>query len=196
MAKKSQEIVEPDTESGIEDFEEPEFSIFGQLDSDEIPDDPFYIAPNLYDWVVLGASYKDSTYENEDGDVTKTNAVIRLGIDQPDSEYHGQTHSARFTVYPKLTKSDFELMSPDERATVRRNLSNFKVFLKALGLSETEVAKIRRNTIHEMLLGKHCNAKLVENQDKNDPDRVWRNLVNYKPCEGSDGLDPWTVTPF
>lgn len=166
-----------------------DFSVFGSLDIDEVEDDPFYIEPNqTYQWLVTKAFFKKFEYQNKDTGVTENgiNANLTLSVNNMDSKYHGKTVQPRYRVYPGLTPEFRDSLSPKERQTVDRNMSNFKNILRALGLSETQMTQLKPSNIEEKLVGRECYATLTVNTVG---DKTYRNIVRPQAIDEVDTID-------
>lgn len=157
------------------------FSAFGDLDIDEIPDDPFHIENNVYRWIITKAEFRTSK-DNQTGR-DRTSANITFNVNNHDSEYHGRPVPQYFTIYPGLTRDDFENMDSETRANVKRNLSNYKMMLRAFKLSESEIVSITPDNINEVLVGQECIATLTNNERNG---KKFRNLQYWKPLEDDD----------
>lgn len=71
-------------------------SLFGDMDIDEIGDDPFAIAPNTYPAIVTDCYIKE-----KDGDKA---FIIKWKIQEPGDEYDGMSVMEYFAMVPEGTK--------------------------------------------------------------------------------------------
>lgn len=93
--------------------------IFGQLDSDSIPDNPFYVAEGEYRAQITDAFFQT----NKKG---KQQFVIVYTISDTESEYFNQEVRDWFDHFPDLSRDDYENLSGAEKQAVRRSLSAIK----------------------------------------------------------------------
>lgn len=140
-------------------------NLFGDVDASEIPDDPFYVAPDTYLCVLSEASIV------QPNDETKPKGLaLKWVIEDEDSDYVGQNITDWHSVYTSQYLSDYDV----PETTVRRSRSNMKKRLLEIGVSEEDL-----NTIHENLddlVGISAYVTTKETKDKNDPDKVWVNI--------------------
>lgn len=90
-------------------------SIFGNLDTSNIPDDPFLIPPNTY-WCIVTES---TMVEKDDGNVQFT---IKWTIDDPSSDYHGKNLSEFYTIYPGTSWDDLTGRQKESYTWLKRRL--------------------------------------------------------------------------
>ena len=94
-------------------------SIFGKLDAQTIPSNPFWIEKGEYSAEVTDAKYK----ERDD----KRQLVIEFTINDEASDFLGKKASKYFDlVDPEMTDEMFSLLPAEEKQTIRRNLSALK----------------------------------------------------------------------
>lgn len=157
--------------------------LFGPLNVDEVPDDPYFIENGTYQFLVTAASIKTSQSNNSDEKYT--NVIFKLKIDQPGSKYHGQPNTQSFRVYPELTAEDYAELDKEDQLKIDRNASNLKVFLRALGFSETSMGSLNKDNIAEETVGKRFlgdySTNTVTGDDKQE--RTYKNLNNMRPVE-------------
>lgn len=134
--------------------------IFGDLDVSDIPDNPFYIAPNTYWCVCTGAD----RYER-DG---QESLVIKWAIDEPDSEYHGNNISRWFSM-PDLEGRSWADLDSDEKKALK-----FLKFMLRRGfdLSEEEIDSVSNDD----LVGKEMYVTTVVTPDKENPEKEYVNV--------------------
>lgn len=93
--------------------------IFGKLDSDTIPDNPFFVAEGEYRAIVTDAFFQT----NKKG---KNQFVIVYTISDEDSEFFNQEVRDWFDHYPDIDDDTFEKLSGAEKQAIRRSLSAIK----------------------------------------------------------------------
>lgn len=110
-----------------------EESLFGDMDIANISDDPFEVAPNTY-WCICTESFiKESEKDGE----TVTNLVIKWQIDEPDNEYHGNTLTEWYKLFPGRK---FEDLDPNEKKAMKFLKRRLR---RGFDLSEEEMNKLR-----------------------------------------------------
>lgn len=110
-------------------------SIFGKLDAENIPANPFYIEKGEYSAEVTAAKYKT----DREG---KRQLTIEFTINDESSQFLDSKAVKYFDlVDPEMTAEKFALLPAEEQKTLRRNLSALKNMLcgngrnKGLGIS-------------------------------------------------------------
>jgi len=113
--------------------------IFGKMDAENIPSNPFWIEKGEYSAEITDAKYKTNRDE-------KRQLVIDFTINDEDSQYNDQKVSKYFDlVDTEMTQEAFELLPAEEKKAIRRNLSSLKNFLcgsgrnKGLGVSPDDL---------------------------------------------------------
>ncbi len=138
-------------------------SIFGELDINEIPDDPFYTPPNTYHCICTDAKF----WQKEGAE--HPSLVITWTIDDPDSDYHGNNIQEYFTLFLADVTSDGELRPngikyADLEANQKKVVVKLKVRLRnAFDLSEAEINSF---TDPSMLISRE--AKVTTKENKKD----------------------------
>lgn len=95
-------------------------SIFGKLDAQNIPSNPFFVEKGEYSAEVTKAEYKTNRDE-------KRQLVIEYTINDSDSQYFDSKVSKYYDlVDSEMTSETFALLPAEEQKTVRRNLSSLK----------------------------------------------------------------------
>jgi|SRR3990170_1071550 len=116
-------------------------SIFGELDAEKIPTNPFWVEEGEYRAQITKAEIS----QNKDG--TKTNLIIAFTILNADSEFEGKEVRQYLQIYPELTKESYKLLPVEERKIINRNMTNLKKLLcgqpemerKGLGVDPAEL---------------------------------------------------------
>jgi hypothetical protein len=153
--------------------------IFGELDVDEIADDPFHIENGTYRWIVTKSGW--NTYTPSDGGKPYTKANYTVNVNDYDSEFHGKAVPQSFSVYPDLTRDDIDAMSPEERAKLKEAMARHKQFLRGLGVSESEMQELSAENAPE-LIGREFMGDYRKTPNKNGG-QPYRNINNTRPIE-------------
>lgn len=159
--------------------------LFGDLDIDEISDDPFKIDNGYYTFVVTKTEWQ--TFEPNDGTDTKYhNSTYTCAIEDADSPFYSKPVQQRFSRYPDLTRGDLEEMTPKQKQQILDNMARHKQFLKGIGCSETEIARCGDSEEDNLQVtqGRVFTGKYVENSGKGEnKDKTYRNIQNVKPVQ-------------
>lgn len=137
--------------------------LFGEVDANDIPDNPFYVAPGVYPAVLT--EIKAVEPKNDGG---KHGIAFKWVIDDEDSEYNGQNVQDWKTYYPDLSPDD---LTPQ----VKRDLANLRQVLNSLGLTPDEQNEFLENM--DEYVGTNAVITVKETPDKNDPDKKYTNVV-------------------
>jgi hypothetical protein len=175
------------------------FNVFGELDVDDVPDDPFHIDDNRYNWLVTKAQFKTHELKDEQARTAAMNngepsliykAYFTVQVDEPTSEFHGKPLPLQFNIYPWLTRQKLEDMTDMERkGRIQENMSRFKEFARGIGLSESDFKELKPNTVATICVGNKFSAYLRNN---NSNGRVYKNLSDYKEVEDAEPTDIFT----
>src|SRR5688500_13641735 len=135
-------------------------SIFGDMDVDDIPEDPYYVAPSTY-WAMCTEAKQTKFEGNDDTFISFT-----WTIDEPDNEYHGKNLQKLYKIYPGKSKSDLT-------AKEIQGLSWLKKMLRrGFDLSESEIKSVELSD----LVGTGAYVTSVVNDDKNDSTKKYVNV--------------------
>lgn len=127
-----------------------DFGLFGEMDIEDIPDDPWYVGAGTY----YATCTKSEKVVKKDS--SGYALVINYTIDEPDSQYHGFTKGDWFNLYPGVKYAD---LNADQKQEVIR----MKVrLMEAFDKTEDEVRKINPND----LVGEPVFLKVVERAGK------------------------------
>lgn len=165
-------------------------SIFGELDTDEVPEDPFFIENGTYRWIVTKNNWK--TIKPTDGSPEFTMANYTLAVDELDSPYHGKTVQQGFRVYLDLTREEFEAMEVEDQVKVKEAMSRHKQFLRGLGFSEGEMTELNADNTADRCVGCQVVAEYKLGKSA-DGSKTYRNLNNVRPVEEDEPEDTSTV---
>lgn len=168
-------------------------SIFGELDIDEIPDDPFFIENGTYTFLITKAAWK--TITSTDGSDPYTLANYGLSVNDETSEFHGKPVQQTFRVYPTLTREVFKEMTSEQQAEIKTNSSRHKVFLRGFGVSETEMDQLNAETTPEMMVGREATGDYKLNKST-DGSKTYRNIYNLRPVEDKEPEDTAQIGSF
>lgn len=144
--------------------------IFGQLDAESIPDNPFKIDQGEYRAVVSNAFYTVNAKKDN-----QPQLVIAYSITDKDSKYVGREVRDWLDYFPDITDDNFELLPPDEQARIERALSTIKRRLcgqpkrkpplKGLGV---ELSDLDENWDPSVLNGTEVDIAVVNSGDNNE----------------------------
>lgn len=95
--------------------------IFGALDVDDIPDNPFWIEKGEYEAFVSNAYF----HTNEKRD-NQRQLVICYKITDKESKFYDKEVRDWFDVFPDLTKEDYNAMPGQDQAKIDRSLGSLK----------------------------------------------------------------------
>jgi hypothetical protein len=137
-------------------------SIFGDMDVDDIPEDPYYVAPSTY-WC-LCTEAKFTQFEGNDD----TFLSITWTIDEPDNDYHTKNLQELFKVYPGKSKSDLTPKEIQGLSYLKRRLR------RGFDLSESEIASVEPSE----LVSSGAYVTSVVNEGKND--NAGKKFINVK----------------
>lgn len=138
-------------------------SIFGDLDMDKVPDDPFAIDPRTYRAVVVEADVKTSTRDGE----TNSFLVIKYAIDEPGDDFHGENVWDRYGIWPNTKWDD---MTPAQKKTIKFMKQRLR---EGMDLTQEE---IKNFSDPSTLIGKTLYLTIVQNEDKNGGNRKFNNV--------------------
>jgi hypothetical protein len=106
--------------------------LFGETDASEVPNDPFYVAPDTYFCTlaeVKRVAKKDGTGEG---------LAFKWVIQEDDSEYNGNNVQDWKNIYPGITADE---VTPD----IRKDNARLKGRLAELGLNEDQMNDLLDN---------------------------------------------------
>lgn len=139
--------------------------LFGDLDANQVADDPFYVAPDKYKCILTEASLKEKTDQSGFG------LAFKWVITDEDSEYEGQNLSDWLNVWPDGVDEE------DMTAAIKQAMSRTKMRLIQMGLSSDQMNTLLDEESNlDLLVGMEAYVDVVETPDKNDPDKKWTNI--------------------
>lgn len=136
--------------------------LFGDLDANEVPNDPFFVEQGTYHAVLSEASRVTSN------DGTKEGISFKWVIDD-DSDYAGKSVSEWLTIYPDIDASEIT-------AEVKTNMSRTKQRLTQMGLDEDAMSVLLDDDNLENMTGLEADIHVTNSPDKNDPDKIYSNV--------------------
>jgi len=134
-------------------------SIFGDLDVDEIGDDPFGIANGTY-WAVV----TDAKISEKDGNYALT---FQWQIDEPGNEYNANKVSEFYPIYPGKKNSDLDADELKRMKFLKRRMR------RGFGMSEGEMKSLKPQN----LIGKFAYITVVNNPAKDNSGRIYINVT-------------------
>lgn len=152
--------------------------LFGELDANEVSDNPFYVAPDIYRCVLTEATRNEKKNPKED-DLSKEGLAFKWVIDDDESDYDGNNISDWHNIYPDITEDQVTVQ-------VRRDNARLKKRLTEMGLSADEMNEILEDDNLSDLVGIEAYVEITETPDKNDPDKVWSNIKSVKRVDADD----------
>lgn len=157
-------------------------SIFGDLDVDRVPDDPFFIEDGSYRWVVTKAGWK--TVHPTDGSTPYINANYTATINEEDSPYHGKSVPLSYRVLAGVKTKD---MDHADRVKATEAASRHKQFLRGIGLSESDMLELNEESTPHIIVGREFTGeyKLVKNT-KGTGGNDYRNINKMRPLEDQE----------
>lgn len=135
--------------------------LFGNQDAAEVPDNPFYVAPDTYYCKLVEAN----RVEKKDG--SGEGLSFKWLIEDEDSDYNGNTVQDWKNIYPDIADDE---ITPN----IRKDFSRLKQRLGEMGIPESEMDSLLDNL--EDLVGMYAYVTVVETTDRNDPTKKYTNV--------------------
>lgn len=139
--------------------------LFGDQDADDVSDNPFYVAPDVYRCTLAEAGVQQKKEEKGGGEGLSFKWVVT----DEESDYHGNNLSDWHNIYPDVTKDE-------ETADIRRDRARLKKRLKEMEVTSEEMNTLLDDDNLEQLIGMEADVEVSESTDKNDPDKVYTNI--------------------
>ncbi len=143
-------------------------NLFGDIDVNEIPEDPFHVDDGTYLSVLTEIK---AVQRNSDG---QHGIAVKFSITEEDSEFEGNTLNAWKNYYPDLTEED---LTPE----VKKDLSRLKQFLTQLGVPEEDMDNFLENT--DDYIGGEYYVTVKNTTDTRDPSKKYRNVTYIRRPE-------------
>lgn len=137
--------------------------LFGDLDANEVPNDPFFVEQGTYHGVLAEASRVTKS-----NDETKHGLSFKWVIDD-ESDYAGKSVSDWLAIFPEIDASEVT-------AEVRTAMSRTKQRLTQMGLDEDAMATLLDDDNLDNLVGMEADLQVTNSADKNDPDKIYTNI--------------------
>jgi len=128
--------------------------LFGELDAEEVSDNPFYVAPDIYNCTLIELN----RVEKKDG--SGEGLSFKWQIEDPESDYEGSTISEWINIYPDLTASEIT-------QNVRRDQARLKQRLTQMGLTSEEMNILLEDDNLDKHIGMVAYVDVIEQKDKN-----------------------------
>ena len=139
--------------------------LFGDIDAQEVADNPFYVAPDTYKCVLAEAGV------NTSNDGSKRGLTFKWVIDDEDSEYYQNSVSDWLTLHDD--KSADELTANDKKDNAR-----IKQRLTQMGLTELQMNVLLEDDNLEEMVGLEAFVEIKESQGKGDNEgKVYSNIA-------------------
>lgn len=135
--------------------------LFGDVDAAEVPDNPFYVAPDTYRCVLAELN----RVEKKDG--SGEGLAFKWVIEDEDSEYNGNQIQDWKNIYPDVTSDE---LTPE----IRKDNARLKQRLIELGLSEDEMNGLLDNL--EEYVGTVAFVTVTETADRKNPEKKYTNV--------------------
>ena len=145
-------------------------NLFGSLDVDDIPDDPYFTGEGVYDAVVTRAEATETRAGEPKIVFEYTIDEYEPGEDEdgnPLPDYSGNTLSEWWDHYPFMTKSELTTMDSKERKKVLTTMSRVKNRIKHLGFDPDDDDFIIKNLVDvEVRIGVRVNEGTGDNEGR------------------------------
>jgi Fe2+ transport system protein FeoA len=141
--------------------------LFGDIDANEVSDNPFYVAPDKYQCVLAEAQ----VVQKKDG--SGYGLSFNWVIEDEESEFNQQRISDWKNIYP-----DADSREGVDEITIRRDNANLKRRLTEMGLTADEMNDLLDEGNLDELIGMTAVVEVTETPDKKDPDKKWTNIAS------------------
>lgn len=145
--------------------------LFGDIDAEEVSDNPFYVAPDTYQCVLSEANVVTKKDGSEEQAIS-----IKWVIQDEDSDYYQNNVSEWFNIWPDVTADEIT-------AKQRKDMARLKGRLKSLGLTPEQMNVLLDDDNLDMLVGTEAYVEVVETTDKEDPDKKYTNVRSVRLTE-------------
>lgn len=139
--------------------------LFGDQDAEDVSDNPFYVAPDIYRCTLAEASKQEKSEEKGGGEGVSFKWVVT----DEESDYHGNNISDWHNVYPDVNKED-------ETPDIRRDRARMRKRMKEMELTNAEQDVLLEDDNLEDLIGMEADVEVSESKDKTDPEKIWTNV--------------------
>lgn len=138
--------------------------LFGEVDATEVPDNPFYVAPDTY----LCTLAEANRVEKKDG---SGEGLAFKWVIEDEGEFQGNNVQDWKNIHPGISEDE---VTPD----IRKDNARLKGRLLEMGVPESEMNDLLDNL--NDLVGIQAYVTVVETTDKNDPTKTYTNVKSVK----------------
>ena len=152
--------------------------LFGELDAGEVSDNPFYVAPDVYNCTLIELN----RVEKKDG--TGEGLSFKWQIEDEDSDFNGSTISEWINIYPDATAETLT-------QNMRRDNARLKQRLTQMGLSIEDMNELIDDEANMYkLVGTVAFVDVVEQRDKNynENNKVYTNIRKVTLPDSEDAV--------
>jgi hypothetical protein len=128
--------------------------LFGDLDANEVSDNPFYVAPDIYQCTLIELNRVEKKDQSGEG------LSFKWQIEDTDSDYEGSTISEWINIYPDAVSTEFT-------QNMRRDNARLKQRLTQMGLSAEEMNVLLDEDNLDKVVGLVAFVDVIEQKDKN-----------------------------
>jgi hypothetical protein len=160
--------------------------LFGDLDANEVSDNPFYVAPDIYQCTLIELNRVEKKDQSGEG------LSFKWQIEDSESEYEGSTISEWINIYP-------DAVSTELTQNMRRDNARLKQRLTQMGLSAEEMNVLLDEDNLDKIVGLVAFVDVIEQKDKNydENGKIYTNVRKVILPEdatelgtGGDGEEP------
>jgi len=145
-------------------------SIFGDLDTTQVNDDPFFVKPDTYFAVCTDAEVKVSELPSSNEGNHVTQLVITWNINEPDNEFHGKKQIEYFSLFPER-QGVWENYTPEEKTATKWLKRRLR---RGFDLSESEMDSVNPSDLQ----GREAFITLKATQGKEGTKNAGRTFIN------------------
>lgn len=139
--------------------------LFGDTDAAEIPDNPFYVAPDTYECVLAEANRVMKKDQSGEGLAFKW-------VIEDEGDYFGNNVQDWKNIYPDVPRED-------KTADMRKDESRLKGRLLEMGVPENEMGDLLDNL--DSLVGLRAFVTVTESKGKNEnADKTYTNVQSVR----------------
>jgi hypothetical protein len=140
-------------------------NLFGSLDVDDIPDDPYFTGEGVYDAIVTRAEATET--RAGDNKIVFEYTIDDYEPEEGEEDYSGNTVSEWWDHYPYMTKAELTTMESKERKKVLTTMSRVKKRIEHLGFDADDGDFILKNLVDvEVKLGVRVNDGTGDNEGR------------------------------
>lgn len=139
-------------------------NLFGDADAAEVPDNPFYVAPDTYFCTLAEVT----RVEKKDG---SGEGLSFKWVIEDEGEYEGNNVQDWKNIHPDVPQDEWT-------PAIRKDNARLKQRLLEMGVAESEMNGLLDNL--ESLQGLQAYLTVVETTDKNDPTKTYTNIKSVR----------------